>query len=92
MGVIWVKGTLTCRTEAEAAIVREHLPQHIELSRAEPGCLSFNVDPTDDPMVWQINESFADADALKTHQARAQASAWGLATKGIPRDFELSKE
>ena len=37
--MIIVAGTLTCSSPEEAAIVRTYLPEHIRLSRAEPGCL-----------------------------------------------------
>lgn len=50
--MIRVTGTLTCSMADEAELVRQHLPEHIRLSRAEPGCLTFNVDPTEDPLLW----------------------------------------
>lgn len=34
---ITVTGTLTCSTADEAALVAAMLPEHIRLSRAEPG-------------------------------------------------------
>lgn len=52
--MIRVTGTLTCATTAEAVIVRARLPEHIRLSRAEPGCLSFTVEPTANPLVWRL--------------------------------------
>jgi quinol monooxygenase YgiN len=87
--MIHVTGTLTCTTAPEADIVRTHLPEHIRLSRAEPGCLSFNVDPTDDPMVWQLDETFVDRAAFEAHQARTRASAWYAATAHLTRDFQV---
>jgi quinol monooxygenase YgiN len=81
-----LSGRLICRTESEAARVRAHLPEHIRLTRAEPGCLSFAVDPTGDPLIWQIDEAFADRSAFHAHQARAGASLWARETAGIPRD------
>ena len=86
--MIHVTGTLTCATEAEAEIVRCHLPAHIALSRAEPGCLTFNVDATEDPLVWQLDESFTDREAFEAHQARTRASEWFTATAGLARDFK----
>jgi quinol monooxygenase YgiN len=87
--MIHVTGTLTCSTADEAERVRQFLPDHIALSRAEPGCLTFNVAPTDDPLVWRLDESFADKDALKAHGDRTKSSAWFAATAGLVRNFEV---
>ncbi|MEP4198086.1 MAG: antibiotic biosynthesis monooxygenase [Aliishimia sp.] len=87
---VTLTGTLTCKTEAEAARVRSALPEHIKLTRAEPGCLSFFVEPTDDPFIWQVDEEFVDAAAFEAHQTRAKASHWAAETKGIPRDFKIT--
>jgi quinol monooxygenase YgiN len=89
--MIRVTGTLSCTTEAEAARVRQFLPDHINLSRAEPGCLSFNVDPTDDALVWRLDESFADRAAFEAHQSRTRASAWFEATATLKRDFRVTE-
>ena len=62
--MITVTGHLIAADEVEADLVRRHLPDHIRLSRAEPGCLTFNVDPTDDPLVWCLDESFTDRAAF----------------------------
>lgn len=88
--MIRVTGTLTCATGADADLVRHHLPDHIVLSRAEPGCLSFNVDPTNDPLVWQLDESFVDRPAFEAHQARTKASVWSAATAHLARDFKIT--
>lgn len=87
--MIYVTGTLTCSTTEEADLVRTYLPEHIRLSRAEPGCLTFNVDPTDDPLVWRLDESFADKAAFKAHGDRMRASAWFTATAGLARNFQV---
>ncbi len=88
--MICVTGTLTCTTEAEAEIVCRHLPAHIALSRAEPGCLTFDVNPTQDPLVWQLDESFTDRAAFEAHQDRTRSSDWFAATAGLARDFKVT--
>ena len=88
--MIGVTGTLTCSTAEQADTVRSHLPDHIRLSRAEPGCLTFNVDPTDNPLVWRLDESFVDRAAFEAHQTRTRASAWFKATADLTRDFVVS--
>ena len=87
--MIRVTGQLICATPQDAAIVTALLPEHIRLSRAEPGCLTFNVDPTDDPLVWQLDESFADKAAFKAHGDRMRSSAWFTATAGLARNFQV---
>ncbi|MCB1400191.1 MAG: antibiotic biosynthesis monooxygenase [Rhodobacteraceae bacterium] len=85
-------GTLRCRNAAEAGIVRTHLPEHVRLSRAEPGCLKFEVTQDDDPLIWQVSECFASAADFEAHQARVKASEWGLATQGIARDYRIEAQ
>lgn len=87
--MVRLSGQLVCADGAEAAVVRQHLPLHRELSRAEPGCVSFEVRETDDPYVWQVDEEFVDDDAFAVHQTRVAASAWGRATAGIERRYVI---
>jgi quinol monooxygenase YgiN len=89
--MIHVTGTLTCSTAEEADLVRRVLPEHIRLSRAEPGCLSFNVEPTDDPLVWRLDESFADKAAFRAHGDRMRSSVWFVATAGLARNFAVQE-
>lgn len=88
--MIRVTGQLICATEADAGIVRAMLPEHVRLSRAEPGCLSFEVNPSSDPLVWILDESFADTAAFEAHQARTRASDWYRATAHLTRDFQIA--
>ena len=90
MGVIGLTGTLICEP-AEAEIVRAALPDHIRLSRAEPGCIAFDVTETA-PGLFNVAERFADRAAFDTHQARTRASHWWQATGHMTRDFTLSEE
>lgn len=88
MGVT-LTGTLRCANEAEAARVRGALDTHIRLTRAEPGCISFEVTPTDDPLIWDVAEAFTDPAAFDAHQARAGSSPWAVETKGIAREYTI---
>ncbi|MCU0901744.1 MAG: antibiotic biosynthesis monooxygenase [Cypionkella sp.] len=89
--MIRLKGHLICMSEDEAALVRQHLPEHIRLSRAEPGCLSFDVAQTDDPMIWDVQESFRTRADFDAHQTRTRASPWFAATRHILRDFRVEE-
>lgn len=89
---IRLSGRLLCASPAEAGIVRAHLPEHVRLTRAEPGCLAFEVCETEDPLIWRVEERFATRPAFEAHQARTRASAWGTATAAIRRDYRLWEE
>ena len=84
-------GTLICKDAGQAARVAEHLPRHIELTRAEPGCLSFDVEPTDDPLIWDVSEEFRDDAAHDLHQERTAASDWARQTAGTARSYVLRR-
>ncbi|MEO0402009.1 MAG: antibiotic biosynthesis monooxygenase [Pseudomonadota bacterium] len=88
MGVT-LTGFLRCANTDEATRVRAALEAHIRLTRAEPGCVSFEVHPTDDPLVWSVAEEFTTPAAFEAHQARASVSAWAEHTKGIARDYTI---
>ena len=89
-GAVRLSGRLLCASTGEADAVRRHLPEHVRLTRAEPGCLSFEVTPTDDPLAWRVEERFTDRAAFDAHQRRTRASAWGAATAAIRRDYEVT--
>jgi quinol monooxygenase YgiN len=87
---IILTGQLICQGDDEIAVVTEFLPRHVELTRAEPGCISFEVNQTGDPRVWDVSECFQDARSFELHQARVKASQWGRATAGIKRSYSVS--
>jgi quinol monooxygenase YgiN len=89
MDTVRLSGSLICESLEQAQIVARQLPLHVELTRAEPGCLSFAVAPTEDPLVWQVDELFQDAESFATHQHRVAGSEWGRATTGIERRYEI---
>lgn len=85
---ITLTGFLIARTLDEADRVAAHLPEHIRLTRAEPGCLSFEViRSTSDPCRFAVAEAFTDRAAFQAHQARTAASPWARVSAGIPRDY-----
>lgn len=85
---VTLTGQITVPPERRAAI-RAALPDHIRLTRAEPGCLSFEVTETQ-PGHFDVAERFVDADAFHAHQERAQASDWARISAGIPRDYQIT--
>jgi quinol monooxygenase YgiN len=89
--MIRLRGQLICMTDTEALAVRTHLPAHLALTRAEPGCLTFDVTDTDDPLVFEVMEAFRDRPSFDAHQARTRESPWFTATRSILRDFRLEE-
>lgn len=85
--LVALSGHLTCADAAQMMLALDLLPGHVTLSRAEPGNLRFDLAQSDDPLVWHLNELFADDDAFRAHQARTKASRWGIESAGLHRDF-----
>ena len=91
-GRIFLTGHMDVPPERLAAVMRA-LPEHIALTRAEPGCLAFEVTPSpDSPGRLLVSEIFADQAAFDAHQARGKASAWAEVTAGLPRHYTLRTE
>ncbi len=89
--MIRLRGQLRCMTADEATTVLAHKAEHIRLTRAEPACLTFDIAETDDPMVFEVMESFRDRAGFESHQARTRDSAWFAATRHILRDFRVEE-
>jgi quinol monooxygenase YgiN len=90
MGIVRLSGQLHCANADDATVVATHVPLHIALTLAEPGCLSFAVVQTADPLVWQVDESFTDDAAFAAHQTRTKASDWARLTAHIERRFTIA--
>lgn len=89
MGVI-LSGYLEV-PEERLESVRAALDLHIRLTRAEPGCLVFDM--IEDPEVpgrFDVYEEFVDPDAFRSHQRRAEASAWGRVSLGLTRRYTIT--
>ncbi len=89
--MIRLRGQLICMSDTEAGAVRACVGGHIAASRAEPGCLTFDITPGDDPMVWEVMESFRTRADFDAHQVRTRASPWFDATRSILRNFQVEE-
>jgi quinol monooxygenase YgiN len=87
MSEVRLTGRLICSTPDEARVVAAHLPRHVALTRAEHGCLAFDVTPTADGLTWQVEERFVNEAAFIVHQDRVAGSEWGRMTAGIERRY-----
>ncbi len=92
MTVITLSGFLICRSMDEADRAARLLPDHLRLTRAEPGCLRFDVVRSmADPLRFAVFETFTDRAAFEAHQARTRDSIWWQATRHIPRDYRIEE-
>lgn len=68
------------------------LPHHIALTRAEPGCLSFDVNPAPDtPFRLVVSERFKSRADFEAHQARIKGTHWAEVTQGIARHYKVTE-
>jgi quinol monooxygenase YgiN len=89
--MIRLKGHLLCATPEELAIVQAHVGEHIRLTHQEPGCLSFEVTQSDDPMVWEVMETFRTRADFDAHQIRTRDSEWFRQSQAIARAFRVEE-
>jgi quinol monooxygenase YgiN len=81
----WIAFPSTERDE-----LRPLLDEHIRLTRAEPGCLAFNVvESREDPTRLDVAETFRDRADFDAHQRRTAGSAWGAATSHLKRHYRV---
>jgi quinol monooxygenase YgiN len=67
--MIYANIVLTVQNEADIPEVRELLREHASLSRAEPGCLRFELyHSKNDPKVFLIFERWESTAALDVHR------------------------
>jgi quinol monooxygenase YgiN len=85
---------LTGRITIPAAEQAEMVPlfeEHARLSRAEPGCLRFEIAcEACDAEVFSVSELFVDEAAFEAHGERTRASEWGRRSAHLVREFKRS--
>lgn len=88
--LVGLSGQLICADTAQMLLALDLLAEHVPLSRAEPGNLRFDLAQAENPLIWELNELYADDAAFAAHRARLHASRWGRESHGIQRDFTRS--
>ncbi|MCF5873493.1 putative quinol monooxygenase [Aeromonas veronii] len=75
----------------DLSLVKFELKRHIQLTRAETGCLIFEVtqDPLN-PCRFDVYEEFVDEAAFQAHQARVKSSRWGEITVNVERHYTVT--
>lgn len=92
MGKVILSGYIVVPDE-DLESVKEQLPQHIALTRDEPGCLVFDVQlDGDSNNRYNVYEEFRDMSAFELHQERVKCSSWGEVTKNVSRHYTVSEE
>ena len=72
--------------------VQVALTEHIRLTHAEAGCVSFEVTPDAAHQGrFNVAEVFIDQTAFDMHQTRTAASDWARISKGLPRSYKIEK-
>jgi quinol monooxygenase YgiN len=90
-GHITLKGYIDVPLD-KLAKVQAALPSHKKQTRAEPGCLRFDVTPCHKTAGrFIVMEHFVDRASFDAHQKRADASRWAEITKDIERDYQISE-
>jgi quinol monooxygenase YgiN len=85
--IVRVVGTMDLPDERRDAVL-EALPEHIDLTRSEQGCLTFNIEIEANHL--SVEEIFTDDAAFKAHQARVFGTQWAVVTVGLERHYEIS--
>lgn len=83
-------GRLICHSDEQSTIVAAFLPQHLELTLAESGGISFEIGPRINPWIWNVAEFFQHARSFELHHTRVKASEWERATADITGSYSVS--
>ena len=92
MGEVVLTGFIAIPADERATLL-PLLDAHIRLTRAEDGCLAFDVAETAPGSGrFAVAERFRDAAAFDAHQRRTAASPWGAASRHLVREYRRTEE
>ncbi|MFT2111262.1 putative quinol monooxygenase [Marinomonas sp. 2405UD68-3] len=70
--------------------IKAELATHIQLTKAEVGCLKFEVLPDlEKPNQFNVYEEFVSQADFDNHQERVKNSKWGRVTTGVERHYSI---
>ena len=86
-GAVMLAGHVDVPAQRRRAM-KDALARHIRLSRAEKGCIRFDLayDPEIETRL-HLNEIFESQAAFETHQKRTAASDWAEIARGLKRHY-----
>ena len=91
MGKVKLSGFIVV-PESDLDLVLSELPNHINLTRQEAGCISFDVHQSDsEPCRFEVDEEFESREAFEQHQSRVKASYWGKVTNNVKRHYDITE-
>lgn len=89
MAKVILKGFIVVHDKDLEAVETE-LPNHIENTLQEPGCLIFEVNQEQsNKNRFNVYEEFQDKVAFEAHQTRVKNSRWGQITINVERHYEI---
>jgi len=75
----------------DLALVEKELPNHIRLTRQEPGCIKFEISKDSQMMNrFHVYEEFKDQKSFELHQHRVQRSRWGHVSVNVVRHYQVN--
>jgi (4S)-4-hydroxy-5-phosphonooxypentane-2,3-dione isomerase len=78
--------------ESEMEAITSELPNHIELTKKERGCLVFLVEQDHETYgKFNVYEEFISKEAFAEHQERVNESYWGSITKNVKRVYSIKR-
>lgn len=90
MSKVILKGYIEV-SDADLDAVMQELPNHVQLTRKEAGCLIFNVtQDSENRNRFDVYEEFLNQEAFDQHQVRAGASYWAEVTANVARHYEIT--
>jgi quinol monooxygenase YgiN len=73
-----------------SAVMRE-LPNHIQLTRQEEGCLVFKVfQDIENKNRFNVYEEFISQDAFEFHQQRTSGTEWGKVSARLEKHYKTN--
>lgn len=90
MGKVVLSGYVIAPKNDLVAIIAA-LPEHIRLTRDEPGCIIFRVEQNAaNPLRFNVYEEFIDRAAFDTHQKRIVGTSWAKASMNLSKYYDIS--
>lgn len=92
MGKVILRGHIQV-PPGDLEAVEAELGIHIQLTRAEAGCLVFEiVQDIEDRCRFTVYEEFSDRAFFDHHQSRTQRSKWGEVAANVERHYEILEQ
>ena len=76
--------------DSDLPSVLEELPNHMTMTRREPGCLMFEVlRDSNSEHRFNVYEEFDSQASFDSHQDRAKRSKWGAVSSNVERHYTI---